>query len=256
METNKIIIIVGLLVLTNQVMNTVFNYIQSLKKSERYILEKKEKYFVFSFIIALIIGFAFFQKDDVLLGLKAGFIISLLQGVIILIIKFVFRLSGLTSKKRQSIKTVDKKGFTITSGTRQKQYFWRDVQWVKFEREKFNLIIKEKSRLVIDLKTDNIYYLLRNIPLGYKDFDYTFITDLFSKLTKCKVCGFIAVNETECLSCGCTTWTKELETEYANYEEYVKENQLDIFATMEKDEKFNEFKILNKNFEFDTNGNR
>ncbi len=252
METKRIIIIVGLLFLTYSVIVILYNYIQSKIKSEEFTLEKKDKYFLISFVIALVLGLLFFQKEDVFLGLKAGLIISSFSGLFLLIIHIIFRITGTSYKKRQNIKTVDKKGFTITNGTKQKNYYWRDVQWVKFEREKFKLIIKEKSRLEIDLKTDNLYYLLRNIPLGYKDFDYTFMTDFFSKLTTCKVCGFIALNETECLSCGCTTWTTELETNYANYEEYVKENQLDVFATMEKDEKFNEFKIPNNNFEFDT----
>jgi hypothetical protein len=251
METKRIIIIVGLLFLTYSVIVILYNYIQSKIKSEEFTLEKKDKYYLISFVIALVLGFLFFQKEDVLLGLKAGLIISSFSGILFLIIHIIFRITGTSYKKRQNIKTVDKKGFTITSGTKQKNYYWRDVQWVKFEREKFKLIIKEKSRLEIDLKTDNLYYLLRNIPLGYKDFDYTFMTDFFSKLTTCKVCGFIALKETECLSCGCTTWTTELEKNYANYEEYVKENQLDIFATMEKDERFNEFKIPNKNFDFD-----
>lgn len=252
METKRIIIIFALLFLTYSVIVILYNYIQSKIKTDEFTLEKKEKYFLISFVIALVLGFIFFQKEDVFLGIKAGLIISSLSGLFFLIIHIIFRITGTSFKKRQCIKTVDKKGFTITNGTKQKNYYWRDIQWVKFEKEKFRLIIKEKSRLEIDLKTDNLYYLLRNIPLGYNDFDYTFTTDFFSKLTTCKVCGFIALNKTECLSCGCTTWTKELETNYTNYEEYVKENQLDFYATMEKEEKFNDFKIFNKNFDYDT----
>ena len=251
METKRIIIIIGLLFLTYSVIVILYNYIQSKIKSEEFTLEKKDKYFLISFVFALVLGLLFFQKEDVLLGLKAGLIISSFSGLFILLTHIIFRITGTSYKKRQSVKIADKKGFTITNGTKHINYYWRDVQWVKFEKEKFKLIIKQKSRLEIDLKTDNLYYLLRNIPLGYKDFDYTYMTDFFSKLTTCKVCGFIALNETKCLSCGCTSWTKELESNYANYEEYVKENQLDFYATMEKEEKFNDFKIFNKDFEFD-----
>lgn len=252
METTSIIIIVGLLVLTNQVLIILFNFIKSIIKSEKFNLEKKDKYYVLAFIVALVIGLSYFQKEDVFTGLKAGFIISLLTGLFLLIMKFVIGISGLTYKKRQRVESVDKKGFKIITDSRQKQYLWRDIQWIKFDKEKFKLIFKEKSRIEIDLKTINLHLLLKNIPSGYTDFDYTYIKDFYSKLTTCTVCGTIAFNESECLSCGCTTWTTELEKAYANYEEYVKENQLDIFATMEKNEKFNDFKVSDKNFAFDS----
>ena len=89
--------------------------------------------------------------------------------------------------------------------------------------------------------------------MGYKNFDYAYIASFFSNLKTCVVCGAIAFNDSECLSCGCTNWTNELEKDYLNYEEYVKANQLDIFATLEKNEKFCDFKIIDKNFEFDSN---
>lgn len=252
METTRFIIIVGLWFLTYQVLIILFNYIQSLIKSEKFSLEKNEKYFVLAFIVALVVGLSFFQKEDVLTGLKVGLFMSVMLGLFLLIVKFGFSLSGPTFKNRQSVESVDKKGFKITNGSRQKQYLWRDIQWIKFDKKKFKLILKEKKRLEFDLKTGNLYYLLKNIPSGYADFDYTFIKDFYSKLKTCEVCGTIAFSESECLSCGCTTWTTELQKGYANYEEYVKENQLDFFATMEKGEKFNDFKIADKNFEFDS----
>ena len=157
------------------------------------------------------------------------------------------------SIKSQRIEGINKQGFKIAIGTKLKQYYWRDIKWIKFDKERFRLIFKEESKVVIDNKTINLYLLLKNIPLGHKDFDYAYIDSFFSNLTTCFVCGAVALKDSKCLSCGCTTWTNELEKDYPNYEEYVKANQLDIFATMDKNEKFSDFKIIDKNFEFDSN---
>lgn len=65
METKRIIIIFALLFLTYSVIVILYNYIQSKIKTDEFTLEKKEKYFLISFVIALVIGFIFFQKEDV-----------------------------------------------------------------------------------------------------------------------------------------------------------------------------------------------
>ena len=251
MEISRVIIIIGLMYLSNQILFVIFNYIQSVINSEKIKIEKREKYFVLAFLIALIVGLLYFQKEDVILGLQAGLLISLFWGLLLLIIKIVFHIPKLFSKKSYRIELTDNIGFRIAKGNSHKQYYWRDIHWIQFEKEKFRLIIKDKKTLVIDLQTQNLYMLLKNIPLGYKDFDYSYINSFFSNLKTCKVCGAIAVNESECLSCGCMTWNSELEKEYASYDEYVKENQLDIFSTMDQNEKFSDFKINDINFEFD-----
>jgi hypothetical protein len=189
----------------------------------------------------------------VIIGLQTGLFLTLIWALFVCLIKFIVYISELFSKKHQRVERVNKTGFRIVKGTSVKQLYWRDIQWINFDNEKFRLILKEKRRIEIDKKTQNLYLLLKSIPFGYKDFDYDYINSYFSGLSTCVVCGLIALKDSKCLSCGCTTWTNELEKDYSNYEEYIKANQLEIFATMERNEKFSDFKIIDKNFEFDSN---
>lgn len=253
MEAIRIAIILGLMYLTSQILILLYNYIQCLIKSEKIKIEKREKYFGLVFLIVLIIGLSYLQKKDVFLGLQIGLFLTLFWLLFVHLIKLIVFMPKLFSKKHQRIDGLNNTGFKIAKGTSLKQYYWRDIQWINFDKEKFSLILKEKRRLEIDKRTQNFYLLLKSIPLGYKDFDYDYINSYFSSLTTCIVCGSIAFRESKCLSCCCTSWTKELEKDYSNYDEYVKENQLEIFATMEKKEKFSEFKIVDKNFVFDSN---
>jgi len=253
MESLRILLIFGIMYLTSQILIAIFKYFKNLIQSENIRIEKNDKYFGLAFFVVLIIGFLYFQKKDVILGLQIGLLITLFMGILILLIKFIVRISELFSLKRQRIEGINSKGFKITKGTKLNQYYWRDINWIKFDKEKFRLIFKGKNKIAIDEKTQNFYLLLKNIPLGYKDYDYTYIDSFFSNLTTCVVCGAVAFKDSKCLSCGCTTWSNKLEKDYSNYDEYVKTNQLEIFATMEKNEKFCDFKLIGKNFDIDTN---
>jgi len=253
MEILNILLTFGIMYLTSQILIVILKYFKNLIQSEQLIVEKNDKYFGLAFSVLLIIGFLYFQKKDVILGLQLGLLITLFWGLLILFIKFIVHISDMFSVKHQRIEGINSKGFKIAKGTKLKPYYWRDIKWIKFDKEKFRLIFKEKNKVVIDKKTQNLYLLLKNIPLGFKDFDYEYIDSFFSNLTTCVVCGAVAFNDSKCLSCSCTNWTNVLEKEYLNYEEYVKANQLEIFATMEKNEKFSDFKIIDKNFKFDSN---
>lgn len=253
MEILRIILIISIMYLTSQILIVIFKYFKILIQSENIRIEKKDKYFGLAFFVVLLLGFLYFQKKDVILGLQIGLLITLFWGLLILLIKFIIRIAELFSIKYQRIEGINSKGFKIAKGTKRKQYYWRDINWIKFDKEKFRLVFKEKNKIAIDEKTQNFYLLLKNIPLGYHDYDYTYIDSFFSKLTTCVVCGAVAFKESKCLSCGCTSWTDELEKDYSNYEEYVKTNQLEIFATMEKNEKFCDFKLNDNNFDIDTN---
>jgi len=248
MDSIRIVIILVLTYLTYQILIAIY-----LIKSEKKRIEKREKYFGLAFLITLVLGLSYFKKEDVILGLQLGLFLTIFMGFLILITRLIIKISEMFSKHPQRIEGLNSVGFKIAKGTNLKQYYWREIQWISFDKEKFRLILKHKHRILIDEKAHNFYLLLKNIPLGYKDFDYTFITSFFSNLTTCVVCGAIAFNDSKCLYCGCTTWTNELEKDYLNYEEYVKANQLEIFATLEKNEKFCDFKIIDKNFEFDSN---
>lgn len=239
--------------LTNQILMALYSYIQFMIKSEEIRIEKKEKYHGLAFLITLVVGLFYFQQKDVILGLQLGLFLTLFWVLFTFIVKFVFQIPEIFAKHPQKIEGINNTGFKIAKGTKIKEYHWQDIQWINFDKVKFSLNLKHKHRIVLDRKTHNFYSLLKNIPRGYKDFDYAYITSFFSNLTTCVACGAVAFNDSECLSCGCSAWTNELGKYYLNYTEYIKANQLEIFATMEKDEKFSDFKIIDKNFEFDSN---
>jgi hypothetical protein len=56
MESIRIVISLGLMYLTSQILIVLYNYIQCLVKSEKIKIEKREKYFGLTFIITIIIG--------------------------------------------------------------------------------------------------------------------------------------------------------------------------------------------------------
>ena len=124
-------------------------------------------------------GLSYFKKEDVILGLQLGLFLTIFMGFLILITRLIIKISEMFSKHPQRIEGLNSVGFKIAKGTNLKQYYWREIQWISFDKEKLRLILKHKHRILIDEKAHNFYLLLKNIPLGYKDFDYTFITSFF-----------------------------------------------------------------------------
>ena len=84
--------------------------------------------------------------------------------------------------------------------------------------------------------------------------DYSFVENLFKNLKTCPFCGLIAFYNGECLSCFCDLHLYEvLKEDYSGIEDYIQDEQLEIFATYDKNEKFNDFKIKDLLFEQDEN---
>ena len=168
-------------------------------------------------------------------------------------------------KKKPSIKDVNNLGFTINDKKDSFFYHWRSVKSIKLKTyfsdnktiEKISLSFKfsdGKKKLNIDSHFTNFYYLLRNIPKGYDLMDYDFAENLFKNLKTCPFCGLVAFYNGECLDCICDLDLYEtLKEEYLNIEDYIKDEQLEIFATNDRNEKFNDFKIKSLSFEQDEN---
>ena len=120
-----------------------------------------------------------------------------------------------------------------------------------FDIAKQKLRLKGKRNIVIKKSLGNWYNLLKNIPRTYPDLDYNYIDDLFIGLKTCKVCGMIAANARECMYCVSEIWSDELKPDYESEEKYIIENQLDVFAVMEKTEKFGDFVLKDSFFKQD-----
>jgi tetratricopeptide (TPR) repeat protein len=231
----------------------VFIYIKGVVTSNPRNIGKKTVFLFGIFLILIAVALFYFDKKIVFKGLQGGGIAIVLYGLFLLLVELIIHLMDLKFKKQIIIDSADNKGFAVFNGKKKTQYYWREIHNVKFDKERFQLILTAKRKLIFDKKTVNIYLLFKHIPLGFKDFDYTYRDSFFANLETCVVCGTIAFQNTKCLLCGCTSWRKELEELYSDYDEYITENQLDIFVTMDKNEKFNNFKMNNKCFNSDPN---
>jgi len=255
MKILEIIIIVGIFVLFYRVLFDLFAYIKGLVISKPQKLEKKTFYCLGILLIFIAVGLFYFDKKMILL-LRAVIFIAVSVLILFILIELIlslFSVSYLKSKKQTIIDSADNKSFTISNGMKKTQYYWNEIQDIKFDKEPFRLTIFAKRKLTFDEKTQNRYLLLKHIPLGFSSFDYTYRDSFFVNLKPCIVCGTIALQDDECLLCGCVSWSADLEKNYSSYEEYIIENQLDIFATIDENEKFNNFKINDKNFDSDPN---
>jgi len=63
---------------TNQILIVLYNYIQSRDNLEKIRIEQKEKYLGILFLLTLMVGFLYFQKKDIVLGLQLGLFLTLL----------------------------------------------------------------------------------------------------------------------------------------------------------------------------------
>ena len=85
--------------------------------------------------------------------------------------------------------------------------------------------------------------------------DYEFRRNLFENLKTCPFCGLVSYYNGRCLDCICSLWfwTEDQKEDYPTVEDYIKEEQLELFAIRNRNEKFNEFKTKSLAFEQDKN---
>ena len=71
-------------------------------------------------------------------------------------------------------------------------------------------------------------------------------------MTTCNICGSIAIDKNTCLDCGNSIYDNNIHLDYKGEEDYLKTEQLELFATMNKDEKFDGFYSDSSNFKIDS----
>lgn len=183
-----------------------------------------------------------------------------------LIIKFSNRSLNVEIK---GVSEIDNLGFKISTTkiskkttSNEKRYFWKDINSVKFEETlNYNLTLNGKEEINLDKTYSNLFALVLNIPSGKLDEETKQQVELIKKsFETCKICGTIAVYNEVCRDCGCLVWNDEIEvynsdtTEYySSAEEYIKAEQLETYATMEENEKVEDFIFESEYFEFDSN---
>ena len=113
----------------------------------------------------------------------------------------------------------------------------------------------ENKKIRIPNNSLNWYKLIRSIPTKFSDFDFDYIDKLFNALTTCEICGVIAINDNECLSCGSESYEYKKHTDFKTQNEYIKSNQLELFAILDKGDKFEGFYEATDGFEIDKKWN-
>jgi len=176
-----------------------------------------------------------------------------------------YQVNKILNNGRRSVEEVNNFGFKINIKNSDVFYDWQNVKSVKLKVsflekniKKISLLFKfnnGKPKIEIDNRFRNFYYLLKNLPKEYKSIDNNFIENLFKNLKTCPFCGLVSYYNDRCLDCICSLdfWTEEQKEDYPTIEDYIKEEQLEIFATNDKNEKFNDFKIKNLAFQQDEN---
>jgi len=124
-------------------------------------------------------------------------------------------------------------GFQIKdkSNVVERTIFWNEVIDSTYSPEQLTFQLADGKTIVIpQVYYENWHALLREIPGGYKSFDYNAVNLYFSSLKGCAICGLVAVDEeNECLACGYDVWNSELATEFDSEQSYLKQAQFENF---------------------------
>ena len=243
----------------------IFNLYASIRE---YITIKKftnkKRLFLDAFIIlgVVVLDWHFLEIKLAWLGCLFAlfvFIVAILSVKIPMVIYWKIKIKQIL-KSSKEIKTVTKLGFEIEFGEKTTSYQWKDIETISLKINKkqlrdITLSIKFHNRikLSLDKSYGDFYFLLKNIPKDYYSIDYGSLEKQFENLRTCPFCGLIAFeNFSWCLHCGCGVGngsSKELHIS----ETEIREEQLEIFATMGKNEKFSDFKKNNNAFARDEN---
>lgn len=253
MKYLELIIEIGIFYSFVNVMLLVSNLI--FDKDEKFSFDKKNYLYILAIIVLITIDYLVFHSfKNALNGIYLGLGIS----AVIFIIFFFIRI-GFSAwfkfgiNKFLYITDVNKSGFSLIKRTKTYSYSWIDFNDAVFDSAKQKIKLKGNKNFTIKKQMGSWYKILNNIPRTYQSLDYNYIDELFKDLKTCKVCGMIASNSKECLFCGSEVWNDKLKENYESEEKYIIENQLDEFATVEKTEKFNNFRLKDNFFKQDPN---
>ena len=207
--------------------------------------------------VLLLVGIYFMEplilrdSDAFQRGLLFGLLIQFFKGFLLVLL---FLIAMLFSKNVEVI-TIDEnnEGFSVKRGARTKKYVWGDFTHVYLDDTFTKLFLNGSKNVKISSNSLQFYLLLRSLPTGYMGLDYSKIKDFFEHLETCKICGSIAVRDEICLDCGCSVYDSELDQDYASENEFIIDNQLNVFCVFEENEPFHDFKLEFIGFDLDPN---
>ena len=255
MDFIEIGLMIGTGYLINRLLIDLFIKLTDYFQKKEFLINWK-KLWIFSFFI-IVINFidiyVFIEKNIFQIGVLIGLVWTTLFGLIVLFAKFLFWISEFKDSRYKSITSITSKGFKLVKGSKSTQYYWKDFHSGNIDSNLSKLKLKGRTNITITTKFGNYYGFIKRIPNGLKDLEYQFIDTYFSDLKTCPVCGSIAVKNDKCLACSCVSWNTEIAKQYSTYNDYVKVNQSELFATMDRNEVFCDFKLKNTNFEIDNN---
>ncbi|MDR2839900.1 MAG: hypothetical protein LBV75_01345 [Paludibacter sp.] len=232
--------------------NGVWTYFREKKIT---ISKKKILICVGIFIVAYFLNLYIFKTDE-FVGTKLLYFVfgitigtCVLWGVLSLLFKFIFKIDDaffmrrILNRKIQSI-SISNDGFSVTIGSRKNRtekteiFLWKDITSAKFKNNSLSFNFFDNKKIQIDNKYQNYYQLLRILPKDIKGINYSSINNFFLRLKSCPVCGFKAVdNDGYCLHCYCEMWNESIKEEFPDQQAYIRENQLEAFATYNQNEK-------------------
>lgn len=151
------------------------------------------------------------------------------------------------------IDAISTNGFKIKHKNRKTIVSWQSLTSVKFNKDYTVLKINQNGKVQkIHKNAINWYKLIQSVPSSFDSFDFEYVNKLINRLTTCNVCGSIAVDDKTCLDCGHIMFDSNIQLDYKSEEEYLKAEQLELFATMDKNEKFEGFYSDSNNFKTDS----
>jgi len=233
-----------------QIVNILISYANKEKSDFDF-----KKTLLYTFIIVVSIGIDYYLTTNFKVaekGLTVGFYFAVSYILLIFFFKYVILYAIIVYYKlvgTSSIKNISNLGFEIVGKGKTTQIKWYEIRNYELSKDFSRLILYSNRRIVIKNNVDFFHLLLKNIPKEINIQNTLKITDFFNSLGSCAICGHFAVKDKSCLNCMCDTYdSKSGKTE----SEYIIENQLDIFATFDKKERFNDFKTENQGFSIDS----
>ena len=221
----------------------VSNGVSEFVKSKRFIVNKKKllRYSIIT-LTFFAVDFYFFDKTIAWLGILFGLgLVVFIQIIVLIPMEIALKIqSAKIIKDRiinmKIISSVTSSGFTIQFHKGSISYDWNEIKSLKLKNMELTIaFFSKKRKLTITDNDDNYYYLLKNIPKGYPTIDYAFLEDFFNSLTTCPFCGLVAFHKDYCLACYSKDWNEELAKKYPSKEEYIRENQLELFAATDEE---------------------
>jgi len=154
------------------------------------------------------------------------------------------------------VNDINDSGFTLVHNQKKRRIQWKNVSSIHLINNKVLLVrLKNFKEIKIENNYGRWYALLKEISnsnIERRGVD-EFLKKTFNNLFTCKVCGMVALNKEKCLSCRSSRFNIKLEQEFENEIEYIKSEQLELFCTVEEDEKVDFYEEQNDGFVRDKN---